>query len=175
MRRFWLPTLSLILLFSTNPAFAAQTRSDAFTLALEKGPFAAIAAAWLGGILVSLTPCVYPMVAVTVSVFGARQAKKRSEGVFLSIAFVAGIVAMFVPLGVVAGLTGSLFGSALQSPWVIGGISLLFMAMAASMFGAFEFALPASATNRWWGSPTGNSSCKPAGKPSIQIGCWWEV
>jgi thioredoxin:protein disulfide reductase len=148
MRRFWPPILSLIVLFLSNPALAAQTRSDAFTLALEKGPLAAIAAAWLGGILVSLTPCVYPMVAVTVSVFGARQAKKRSEGVFLSIAFVAGIVAMFVPLGVVAGLTGSLFGSALQSPWVIGGISLLFMAMAASMFGAFEFALPASATNR---------------------------
>ena len=148
MRRFWPPILNLIVLFLSSPALAAQTHSDAFTLALEKGPLAAIAAAWLGGILVSLTPCVYPMVAVTVSVFGARQAKKRSEGVLLSIAFVAGIVAMFVPLGVVAGLTGRLFGSVLQSPWVIGGISLLFMAMAASMFGAFEFALPASATNR---------------------------
>ena len=96
----------------------------------------------------SLTPCVYPMIAVTVSVFGARQAKSRMEGVYLSVAFVAGIVGMFVPLGVIAGLTGSLFGAALQSPWVVVAISALFVAMAASMFGAFEFALPSSLTNK---------------------------
>ena len=127
---------------------AAPGGSDAFSQALERGPLAAMAAAWLGGILVSLTPCVYPMVAVTVSVFGARQAKSRLEGVVLSLAFVAGIVAMFVPLGVAAGLTGSLFGAALQNRWVITAISVLFIAMAASMFGAFEFALPSSLTNR---------------------------
>jgi thiol:disulfide interchange protein DsbD len=105
-------------------------------------------AAWLGGVLVSLTPCVYPMIAVTVSVFGARQAKSRLEGAWLSLAFVAGIVAMFVPLGVMAGLTGDLFGASLQNRWVITAISLLFIAMAASMFGAFELALPSSVTNR---------------------------
>lgn len=122
--------------------------TDAFTQALGQGPFAAVGAAWLGGVLVSLTPCVYPMIAVTVSVFGARQAKHRLEGAWLSLAFVAGIVAMFVPLGVAAGLTGNLFGAALQSRWVTSAISLLFIAMAASMFGAFEFALPSSVTNR---------------------------
>src|SRR5262245_23311594 len=112
--------------------------TDAFTEALARGPVYAALAAFVGGLVVSLTPCVYPMVAVTVSVFGARQAKHRWEGALLSAAFVFGIVAMFVPLGVIAGMSGSFFGSQLQSRWVIVAISLLFLAMAASMFGAFE-------------------------------------
>ncbi len=146
MRRFWLAAIPLAVALMSSVASAAP--ADAFSQALERGPLAAMAAAWVGGVLVSLTPCVYPMVAVTVSVFGARQAKSRVEGVLLSLAFVAGIVAMFVPLGVAAGMTGSLFGAALQNRWVISAISLLFIAMAASMFGAFEFALPSSLTNR---------------------------
>lgn len=104
--------------------------------------------ALLGGLLVSLTPCVYPMVAITVSVFGARESKSKLHGLGLSSAFVLGIVTMFVPLGVSAGLSGALFGSALQNPWVLTGIAVLFAAMAASMFGAFEVALPSALTNR---------------------------
>src|SRR5512138_3783842 len=125
-------------------AAAAETGADAYTSAIERGPLAAIASAFAGGALVSLTPCVYPMIAITVSVFGAKQAKSRWQGVGLSLAFVAGIVAMFVPLGIVAGLTGSLFGSVLQNRWVTTAIATLFVVMAASMFGAFEFALPSS-------------------------------
>ncbi|MEZ4219732.1 MAG: cytochrome c biogenesis protein CcdA [Polyangiaceae bacterium] len=121
---------------------------DAFTNALSKGPVYAGGAALLGGLLVSLTPCVYPMIAVTVSVFGARESKSRVQGMMLSLAFVLGIIAMFVPLGVVAGLTGGVFGTVLQNQWVIVGISVLFLVMAASMFGAFDLALPASITNR---------------------------
>ena len=148
MRRLWLVAITFAMALLSPAAMAAPAGADAFSQALERGPLAAVVAAWVGGVLVSLTPCVYPMVAVTVSVFGARQAKSRLEGLLLSLAFVAGIVAMFVPLGVVAGLTGSLFGAALQNRWVITAISALFIAMAASMFGAFEFALPSSVTNR---------------------------
>jgi thiol:disulfide interchange protein DsbD len=135
--------LSLVALPAT--AWAAP---DAFTAALEKGPLYAAVAALLGGLAVSLTPCVYPMVAVTVSVFGARQARRRSEGVLLSLAFMLGIAAMFVPMGVVAGMTGSVFGAVLQNRWVIVGIATLFLVMAASMFGAFELTLPSALTNK---------------------------
>jgi thiol:disulfide interchange protein DsbD len=128
-------------------ALAAED-ADAFTRALERGRLAAIAVAFGWGALGSLTPCVYPMIAITVSVFGAKQAKSRWQGFGLSLSFVAGIVAMFVPLGVVAALTGKLFGAALQNAWVTVGISMLLVGMAASMFGAFEFALPSSLTNR---------------------------
>jgi thiol:disulfide interchange protein DsbD len=127
---------------------AAAAPPDQFAAALARGPLYAGLAAFASGFLVSLTPCVYPMVAVTVSVFGARQATSRAEGALLSAAFVAGIIAMFVPLGVVAGLTGSLAGAVLQSAWVVGGISALFLIMAAAMFGAFELDIPSSLKNK---------------------------
>jgi len=138
-------TVGLVGLF---PSLALASSDDAFSRALSHGPIAAALAAFLGGFLVSLTPCVYPMVAVTVSVFGARQARTRFEGIGLSAAFVAGMVAMFVPLGVAAALGGNIFGSVLQNSWVLAGMSALFALMAASMFGAFELALPSGLTNR---------------------------
>src|SRR5204863_37472 len=121
---------------------AAAPSDGGFAQALSEGPLYAVLAAFASGLLVSFTPCVYPMVAVTVSVFGARSVKSRFEGFLLSAAFVAGIVLMFVPLGVVAGLTGGVFGTLLSSPWVIVSLSVLFLLLAASMFGAFELDLP---------------------------------
>ncbi len=82
------------------------------------------------------------MIAITVSVFGARQAETRAQGALLSTLFVLGIATLFTPLGLVAALTGGVFGSALSSPWVLAGLALLFVALALSMFGAFELDLP---------------------------------
>jgi thiol:disulfide interchange protein DsbD len=131
------------------PATAwAAPNSDAFTQALNKGPFYAALAALVGGLAVSLTPCVYPMIAVTVSIFGAKQAKSRAEGTLLSLAFVAGICGMFVPMGVIVGMTGSIFGAVLQNQWVVLAIDTVFVLMAASMFGAFELTLPSSLNNK---------------------------
>ncbi|HEY2409106.1 MAG TPA: cytochrome c biogenesis protein CcdA [Polyangiaceae bacterium] len=141
--------LVLAVLVAPGLALAATPEgSDAFTRALEKGPLYAALAAFAGGFLVSLTPCVYPMVAVTVSVFGAAEARSRAHGALLSLAFVLGMVAMFVPLGVVAGTSGQIFGSVLQSRAVVLSLAALFVALAAAMFGAFEFALPSALTNR---------------------------
>jgi thiol:disulfide interchange protein DsbD len=88
------------------------------------------------------------MITVTVSVFGARQAKSRWEGAALSAAFVLGIAVMFVSLGVFAAFTGAIFGSVMQNRWVVLGISALFIVLAGGMIGMFEFALPSSLTNR---------------------------
>lgn len=140
--------LSLLLLALAWPATALAAPADAFTQALAKGPIYAALAALLGGLAVSLTPCVYPMVAVTVSIFGAKQAKSRSQGMLLSLSFVLGIAAMLVPLGVIVGMGGGMFGAVLQSRAVIVGISILFVVMAASMFGAFELTLPSSLNNK---------------------------
>jgi thioredoxin:protein disulfide reductase len=126
----------------------AAGEPDLFTRTLARGPAYATMAAFFGGLLVCLTPCVYPMIAITVSVFGARQSKSRTEAMGLSTSFVLGIAAMFTPLGLAAGLTGSLFGAALSNPFVVWTISAIFLALAASMFGAFEFVLPSSLTNR---------------------------
>lgn len=138
---------TLMLLLVSTDALAADSM-DAFTRSLSQGPLAAALAAFAGGLLVSLTPCVYPMVAVTVSVFGAKQTKNRRQGMLLSSAFVLGIMVMFVALGLIAAATGNVFGAALQSTTVVLGISLLFVVMAFSMFGAFELALPSGLLNR---------------------------
>lgn len=143
-RRTWsqVGSIALLLAMIFAAADAAAQPTDAFTEALARGPLYAAGAALIGGFLVSLTPCVYPMIAITVSIFGAREAKSRVQGMLLSTAFVAGIVAMFVPLGLVAGLTGDLFGSLLSNRWVNVGIAVVFLALAVSMFGAFEMVLP---------------------------------
>jgi thiol:disulfide interchange protein DsbD len=126
------------------------TGSDttAFQRALAHGTFAALAASYVFGLATSLTPCVYPMIAITVSVFGAREAKSRLQGTLLSLSFVVGIVCLFAPLGVASALLGRGFGSALGDPRVVAGIAIVFLALSASLFGAFDIALPSTWNNR---------------------------
>ena len=141
--------LAALVLFA--PAFAwADTAAapGSFDQALARGPLFAALAAFVGGLLVSLTPCVYPMIAITVSVFGAREAKSRWQAAALSSVFVLGIAVMFTGLGVTAALSGSIFGSALSNKWVVGFVALVFLGLSASMFGAFELALPSGLNNR---------------------------
>jgi thioredoxin:protein disulfide reductase len=175
------PSLRFLLLALSSSALTwagasaawAAPADGGFAQALSAGPLYAALAAFASGLLVSFTPCVYPMVAVTVSVFGARSVKSRWEGFGLSAAFVAGIIAIFVPLGVVAGLTGGVFGSVLSSSWVIVGLSALFFALAASMFGAFELDLPSGLKNRlaraggsgFWGALVLGMICGPIAAP----------
>jgi thiol:disulfide interchange protein DsbD len=130
------------------PATALAQEPDAFTRALQKGPFFAGLAAFVGGVLTAATPCVYPMIAITVSIFGASEAKSRRQAMLLSTSFVFGIVALFTPMVVGAALTGKLFGSLLQNPFVVVALAAIFAALAASMFGAFEMVLPDSVMSR---------------------------
>lgn len=139
------------LLLVPGSAFAAP----AFDEALVQRPLALTLVAYGFGIAASLTPCVYPMIAITVSVFGASKATSRARAFALSATFVAGLVAMFVPLGVVAALTGKTFGSVLSNVWVNVGLAAFFAALAASMFGAFDLDLPAGLKRRLAG--TGSS------------------
>ena len=74
-----------------------------------------------GGLLTSLTPCVYPLIPITVSIFGARQAGSRGQAMLLSGLYVLGIAVTYSALGVGAALTGQAFGSVMQNPLVVGG------------------------------------------------------
>ena len=134
----------------TGVALAGGGGSDtsAFQRALEHGAFVALAASYVFGLATSLTPCVYPMIAITVSVFGAKEAKSRLQGLLLSATFVVGIVCLFAPMGVVSAMTGKGFGSALGNPWVVAVIAIVFLSLSASLFGAFEIVLPSGINNR---------------------------
>lgn len=128
------------------PAIAFAAPSDAFTRAMGQGGsgyFFALLISFGAGLATSLTPCVYPMIPITVSVFGARQAG-RLQAALLSSVFVLGIAATFTTLGIVAAVSGTVFGAALSSPWVMGGVAVLFIALALSMFGLFNMNLPSS-------------------------------
>jgi thiol:disulfide interchange protein DsbD len=126
---------------------------------LAEGSLLAFAVAFAGGVATSLTPCVYPLIPITVSIFGARRAGSRREAMALSGLYVLGIAVMYSALGVGAALTGKAFGSVMQNPWAMGLVALVLAAMAASMFGAFELRLPAS----WQGRLSGVGGAGMAG------------
>lgn len=141
--------LGSLLLTSGVQADSLTDLEQPFSDALKSGSYGyALALIFGAGLATSLTPCVYPMIAITVSVFGASKTESRRKAALLSTVFVLGIAALFTPLGLVAATTGGVFGSALSSPIVLVGLSLLFLVLAASMFGAFELDLPASLKNR---------------------------
>lgn len=130
-------------------ADALSELESPFRAALQSGSWGmALGLIFMAGLATSLTPCVYPMIVITVSVFGARQATTRVEAAKLSSAFVLGIAGLFTPLGVAAALTGDVFGSQLSNPVVLIALSSFFVALAASMFGAFDLDLPSGLKNR---------------------------
>jgi thiol:disulfide interchange protein DsbD len=117
--------------------------------ALTRGGWAALLALFVTGLLLNLTPCVFPMLGVTVSIFGARRATPGGASappyqvLGLAVVYVLGMASMYTALGVFAGLTGGLFGGALQSPWVQGGIGALLIVLSLSMFGLYQLQAPA--------------------------------
>ncbi len=138
-----LATLGLILLPELIPT-GPTSSLDASALLASGRLLVAAGVIFLGGLLTSLTPCVYPLIPITVGVFGARQADSRGRAFVLTSAYVVGMGLVFATLGVVAALSGKAFGSALGNPWVVVGLAVFLIVLSTSMFGAFELALPSS-------------------------------
>jgi thiol:disulfide interchange protein DsbD len=120
--------------------------------ALEKGGLWWFLVLFLGGLALNLTPCVFPMLGITVSVFGARRRERPVKVLAHAVAYVLGIAVTYSVLGVVAALTGGLFGSALQNPLVNVGLGLLFIVLSLSMFGLYEMQPPTWVLQRLGGA-----------------------
>ena len=90
----------------------------------------------------NLTPCVYPLIPITVSYFGGRSAQGKSELIGHGICYIGGLALTNSLLGVVAALTGGLIGALLQSPLVLIAIAAVLAAFAMSLFGFWELRLP---------------------------------
>lgn len=101
-----------------------------------------------GGIVTSLTPCVYPLIPITVSIFGANESTGVLKSFLLSVVYVFGIVLTYSILGVVVASTGAVFGQIMANPWVIGFISVILFTLGLSMFGLFEIKLPSTVQNK---------------------------
>lgn len=133
--------------------------SSDFEKAMNGGIFSAIVFMLIAGFLTSLTPCIYPMIPITLAILGASDrrsgvraanAPPRSKlrGFFLSVFYVLGIATTYSILGVTAASTGALFGSALSNIWVVSALGILFVLMGLSMYGLFEIQAPAFVRDR---------------------------
>jgi len=111
----------------------------------EKGLLLTLALIFLGGLALNLTPCVYPLIPITVSYFGGQAKGDNVKSSFvLALFYVLGMSMTYSVLGTVAAMTGSIFGAALQNPLVLGFIAIILVVLASSMFGAFEIRVPQS-------------------------------
>lgn len=95
------------------------------------------------GLLLALTPCVFPMIPILSGIIvGQGHHVSRSKSFLLSLAYVLGMAVTYAALGVAAGLTGTLLSAALQNPWVLGAFAAVFVVLSFSMFGFYELQLP---------------------------------
>jgi len=117
---------------------------DAFAQARDKGLGALLALVFVAGLGVSLTPCVLPMVPITIGIIGARSAGSRIQAISLAATYVLGLAGVYTLLGVGAGVFGWMFGSWMQNVTVVATIALFFFVMGLAMFGLFDIGMPSS-------------------------------
>lgn len=103
---------------------------------------------FLGGLALNLTPCVFPLIPITLGFFAMQSDGRRGHRFALSSMYVLGIVITYSLLGVVAALGGKMFGAWLQLPAVLVGFAILMLVLSASMFGAYEIQPPRWIANR---------------------------
>ncbi len=138
---------------STAPVLAvANTAEDDVSLAqrtLRDGSTWQIAAAFLMfGLLLSLTPCVLPMVPILSSMIVGEGNVSRSRGFLLALAYSLGMALVYTALGVAAGLAGEGLAAALQKPWVLATFATLLCVLALSMFDVYQLQLPSAWQSR---------------------------
>jgi thiol:disulfide interchange protein DsbD len=130
---------------ATQPTSVGKTHTETNALqrAIERrGLWFGFVLVFFGGLALNLTPCVYPMIPITVSYFGGQSKGRGSKTLSLALLYLLGMAVMYSALGLIAAFTGSLFGSALQNPIVLVVIALVMVGLAMSMFGFYEIRVP---------------------------------
>lgn len=126
--------------------------SEAGAEAQAPGPLSGGAMVWtllgifVGGMALNLTPCVYPIIPITVSYFGSKSGRHQGRLLAHGLLYLLGLSVANSLLGVAAALTGGLMGSLLQNPLVLVTVAAVLLGFAASLFGFWELRLPAGLT-----------------------------
>ncbi len=119
-------------------------------------PLVAIPALFLGGVLTSLNPCIYPMIPITAAIVGGQEVgsvkeggvKRRWRPFLLTLTYVLGLASLYSVLGVIAGMTGTLFGAVSTNPWLYFAMANLLMLSALAMFDVLPVPVPRWALER---------------------------
>ncbi len=132
------------------PAQADTSETGRIAQILQGGNFWVIIASFFGfGLLLSLTPCVFPMIPILSGIIvGRGQHMTKAKGFSLSLAYVLGMATTYAIVGIIAGLSGTLISNALQNPWALGTGAAIFVALALSMFGFYELQMPSFLQSR---------------------------
>jgi thiol:disulfide interchange protein DsbD len=101
---------------------------------------------FIGGLALNLTPCIYPLIPITVSYFSGRSQKVTSHSFLHGILYICGLAVTNSVLGVSAALSGGMLGSALQNPYVLIFVAGILIALGLSFFGLWEIRIPAALT-----------------------------
>jgi len=133
------------------PGLAPEMSADAFGRVLQSRNLFTVAGAFLlAGLLLSLTPCVLPMLPILSSIIvGQSERGARTRGFSLAFAYSMGMAIVYTLFGIAAALIGSGLGAALQNAWVLGAFALLLAVLSLSMFGAFDLQVPAGLQARF--------------------------
>ena len=134
---------------SFTPLTAAPQSGDRLAQAFaSRGLPLTLALLFVGGLALNLTPCVFPLIPITLGFFAMQSDGRRSRRFLLSLMYVLGIVITYTLLGVLAALGGKMIGAWLQLPAVLIAFALLMLVLSSSMFGAFEIQPPRWIANR---------------------------
>ena len=109
---------------------------------LESGSISAVFVVFAAGLLTSFTPCVYPMIPVTVTFIGTAASGSRRRAVTLSIMYALGLALLYTSLGIIAALLGQTFGNISQNIWINAGVAVVLGLFAAAMLGWINIPVP---------------------------------
>lgn len=148
---------------------AALSEEESIASTLKSKSFGIVLLTFFGfGLLLALTPCVFPMIPILSSIIVAQgEGMTARKGFLLSLVYVLAMALTYTFAGVLAGLFGANIQAALQNPWVISVFALIFVALAFSMFGFYELQLPASIQTRI--SRTSDEAGKKGGLAGVAV------
>jgi thiol:disulfide interchange protein DsbD len=119
-----------------------MTIAEAAQKFMETGPILGICLAFFFGVLASISPCVYPIIPITVSFVGANARGSKLRGFYLSLFYVIGMALVYAALGMFAALTGGFVGQLMNNGWVLLIIANIFLLIGLSLLGVFEIPIP---------------------------------
>lgn len=146
-----MPSASPVAVTSSQPS-ALEVDDGVSEKLLSSGHWWQIVAGFFGaGLLLSFTPCVFPMIPILSGIIVGKNAQaSRAKAFTLSLAYTLGMCLTYTLAGVAAGLSGQLLSNALQTPWALTAGALIFVALSFSMFGFYELKLPSAVENAFF-------------------------